>query len=83
MYKIEKRIMGIVREHLDKKNLKTLKTTELLSYDSLDLMNFFYRVEKEFCVRFTWEQLQKMDSISAIIEVINEIKDKAAPSKAV
>lgn len=80
---MEKKIKGMMRRYLDKQNLKMLRDTDLLCHDSLDLMSFFYGLEREYGVCFNEEQLQKMDSPLAIIAVINDIKGSTASAEAV
>lgn len=90
MNKMERRIRNIIKNSFDRSNLELLSNcggdtifTEILGYDSLQVLNFFAALEKEFHVQFQHEHLDRLNSIDDMITLIGELQENQAYSQAV
>lgn len=74
---MELRIQNVFREVLEDEDFvldKTLKREDLEAWDSLTHIQLVLSLEKEFGVKFTTQQITKMQSVEDIISFLKSMQ---------
>jgi len=60
---------------LDERNLQPDATVESLGLDSLDMVDFIYTLEQEFCIRLP-EREMRLNSLQEIVNLVERLQEE-------
>lgn len=69
---IEERLIKIVQQNVDVKNITRESSLSSLGLDSIDVANVLFEIENEFNIRFEDEEMMSLKTVNDVIVSIEK-----------